>query len=153
MQVDRSFQPIQWTDNMATGIATIDAQHHYLVDTLHQANDKLLGGHDAALLDQVSRDLLNYAIMHFETEEALMQQYGYAAAHPELARNHIAQHRAFSRAVVEVCDRLRARHHVSEIEVLKYLNEWLLDHVMGIDQLLGRFLREAGAQDTAANSD
>jgi hemerythrin-like metal-binding protein len=137
-----SFQPIEWSESMATGIAAIDKQHHYLVDTLQVANEKLLADDSDMLLSQVVKDLLGYAIMHFETEESLMQRYGYAEACPDEARVHIAQHREFSRQVVAVSDQLREGQSVSRIEVLRFLNHWLRDHVLGIDQLLGAFLQQ-----------
>lgn len=142
MPLDLPFAPIEWSDRMASGVAKIDQQHRYLVDTLRQANTKLLDDHDNALLAEIAKDLLRYAIMHFETEEDLMQRYGYEAAYPELARAHIAQHRDFSRRVVAVCDRLRENQSVSRLEVLKFLNEWLRDHVLGVDQLLGKFVAQ-----------
>lgn len=128
---------------MATGIESIDKQHRYLVDTLQEANEKLLRDNDSELLNQIARDLLSYAITHFETEEKLMQRYGYEAACPQEARDHIAQHRAFSKQVVAVCDQLREGQEISHLEVLKFLNHWLRDHVLGIDQLLGKFLHQA----------
>lgn len=143
MALEIPFEQIEWSDRMATGVAQVDLQHHYLVDTLREANAKLLGDHDSALLAEIAKGLLNYAIMHFETEEELMQRYGYEAAHPDVARAHIAQHREFSRQVVAVCDLLREKRQVSSVEVLKYLNEWLRSHVLGIDQKLGAFVREA----------
>jgi hemerythrin-like metal-binding protein len=136
------FQPIEWEESMATGIATIDKQHRFLVDTLQEANNKLLGDHDRELLMEISKDLLSYAITHFETEEALMQRYGYQAAYPDEARKHIIQHRDFSARVVAVGDRLREGREFSSVEVLKFLNHWLRDHVLGVDQRLGKFLRE-----------
>lgn len=141
------FEPIEWSDSMTTGVAQIDNQHRFLVDTLRQANNRLLDDHEGALLGEIAKDLLTYAIMHFETEENLMKRYGYAEAFPELARAHIAQHRDFSHQVVAVCDNLREGRQVSRIEVLKFLNEWLRHHVLGIDQKLGAFVRDAAHQD------
>jgi hemerythrin-like metal-binding protein len=140
------FEPIEWSDSMTTGVAQIDNQHRFLVDTLRQANNRLLDDHEGALLGEIAKDLLTYAIMHFETEENLMKRYGYAEAFPELARAHIAQHRAFSHQVVAVCDNLREGRQVSRIEVLKFLNEWLRHHVLGVDQKLGAFVRDAAKQ-------
>ncbi|MBU1235490.1 MAG: bacteriohemerythrin [Gammaproteobacteria bacterium] len=148
-QVDINFTPIEWSEKMATGVPQVDAQHRYLVDTLRRANDRLLGDHEGALLGEIAKDLLNYAIMHFETEESLMKRYGYEAAFPDVARAHIAQHRDFSRQVVAVCDHLREGRPVSRMDVLKYLNEWLRNHVLGIDQKLGAFVREAEARQAA----
>lgn len=151
MALDIPFVPIEWSERMVTGMAQVDVQHRYLVDTLCEANTKLLDDHDGALLTEIAKRLLNYAIMHFETEEKLMQRFGYAAAHPEVARAHIAQHREFSRQVVAVCDQLREKRHVHSVEVLKYLNEWLLHHVLGIDQLLGAFVSNAKEADVLAD--
>jgi hemerythrin-like metal-binding protein len=137
------FEPIEWVESMATGVAAVDKQHRFLVDTLQQANQELMDDHDAELLMTISKDLLGYALTHFDTEETLMQRYGYQEAYPEKAREHIAQHREFSRQVVAFCDRMREGRGVSRMELLKFLNHWLRDHVLGIDQLLGDFLREA----------
>ncbi|MBT3048334.1 MAG: bacteriohemerythrin [Candidatus Thiodiazotropha sp.] len=134
------FQVIEWDASMATGIADIDKQHQYLVDTLQEANRRLLADDDAGYLKKVVKDLLGYAIMHFETEESLMQVYDYAAAHPEDAQAHIAQHRDFSSQIVAINEQLREGHTISGVEVLAFLNNWLREHVLGIDQLLGRFL-------------
>jgi len=146
MTITLDFQPIEWSDQMTTGVAQIDSQHRFLVDTLRQANSRLLNDHEGALLGEIAKDLLTYAIMHFETEEDLMKRYGYADAFPELAKVHIAQHRDFSHQVVAVCDNLREGRQVSRVDVLKYLNEWLRHHVLGIDQKLGAFLRDAARQ-------
>ena len=143
MSLKTSFQPIEWVDAMATGIATIDRQHHFLIDTLQQANEKLLQDENDALLGEIAKVLLSYALTHFETEEELMQRYGYEAACPEDAHAHVAQHRDFSRRVVALRDQLREGREVSRIEVLRFLNHWLRDHVLGIDQRLGAFLRQA----------
>ena len=141
--INTPFQSIEWSDTMSTGIATIDKQHHFLVDTLQDANEKLLSEHDDAVLSEITKALLSYAITHFETEEKLMQRYGYAESCPDEARYHVEQHREFSRQVVTVCDQLREGRDVPHIELLTFLNNWLRDHMLGIDQLLGEFLRQA----------
>jgi hemerythrin len=149
MTVNPGFEPIEWSEKMATGISQIDTQHRFLVDTLRTANSRLLNDHEGPLLGEIANDLLAYAIMHFETEENLMKRYGYADAFPDLAKAHIAQHRDFSHQVVAVCDLLREGRQVSRIGVLKYLNEWLRSHVLGIDQKLAAFVREASEKQNA----
>ena len=70
-------EPIQWSDALLTGVAEIDRQHRILVDTLNEARVKLTVETDDPLFEQITRDLLAYAIYHFNTEEQLMQQFGY----------------------------------------------------------------------------
>jgi hemerythrin-like metal-binding protein len=146
------FDPIAWSDLMVTGVEKIDDQHRYLVATLRQANVKVLDDRGGTQLGEVAKDLLTYAIMHFETEEELMKRHGYAQASPELAQLHIAQHRDFSSRIVAVIDNLREGREVSRIEVLKYLNDWLRDHVLGIDLQLGQFVCEAVARQDSERS-
>ena len=69
--------PIVWNDTLVTGGDEMDDQHRILVKTLNEAGVKLSGNRDTALLEQITRDLLSYAIYHFETEEELMAQYHY----------------------------------------------------------------------------
>jgi hemerythrin-like metal-binding protein len=140
------FKSIEWTDQMATGIPAIDKQHRFLVETLQDANEKLLNDRDGYLLDKIAKDLLGYAITHFETEEKLMQRYGYDRAFPEEAKNHICDHREFSQKVVAICEKLREGDKVSRVEVLRFLNDWLYDHLLGVDQKYGEFLRKAMGQ-------
>jgi hemerythrin-like metal-binding protein len=136
-----TFPAIQFEPSMSTGIEAIDKQHQYLFETLSDANKYLLNSSNEYLLSQIAKDLLGYAITHFETEEGLMQRYGYDEAHPSDAKAHIAQHRFFSSQVVAVRDQLREGRGASLTEMLRFLNHWLQDHVLGIDQKLGKFLR------------
>jgi hemerythrin len=75
-----SHDPIIWNNDLVTGVEEIDHQHRILVKTLNDAGVQLTGNRDAALLEQITRDLLAYAIYHFETEEELMAQHNYTTA-------------------------------------------------------------------------
>jgi hemerythrin-like metal-binding protein len=143
VQMNNTFKSIEWTEEMATGIPAIDNQHRFLVETLQDANEKLLNDRDGYLLDKIAKDLLGYAITHFETEEKLMQRYGYDKSFPDDAKSHIHEHREFSKKVVDICDQLREGNRVSRIEVLTFLNNWLYNHILDIDQKYGNFLRNA----------
>ncbi len=137
------FEQVEWSESMATGIEAIDKQHRFLIDTLQEANEKLLDDQSGTMLSEIAMNLLRYALMHFEAEEKLMQRYGYQDAFPEAAREHIAQHRDFSRKVVAIRDQLRVGQEVSRMDVLRFLNGWLHNHLLGIDQKYGDFLRKA----------
>jgi hemerythrin-like metal-binding protein len=141
------FQPIEWEASMATGIDAIDKQHHYLVDTVQKANKTLLTSNNDNLLGKIAKDLLGFAILHFETEEALMKRYGYKAAYPEEAQAHISQHRDFSYQIVTIRDQLREGQEISRIQVLRFLNHWLPNHLLGFDHLFGQYLREKMAHE------
>jgi hemerythrin len=141
--------PIQWSDAMLNGVDEIDQQHRLLVDTLIEATTRLTGGASGPLFDRITRDLLAYAIYHFNTEEQLMQQYGYADAAPEDAKMHLAEHRRFSQRVVALRNEAKQGSEDSRDALLVFLKDWLINHILTIDKRLGQFLCSARAASRA----
>lgn len=143
-------EPIRWNENLLTGVAEIDRQHRVLVHTLNQIIENLAQGSTRALGEQISGDLLGYALYHFEMEEALMRDYGYRDYSNFDARTHLAQHKAFSGRVTEMRTRI-ARGEALDLEpIVTFLHDWLLNHIMNTDVRLGRFiLARRAAEDPA----
>lgn len=135
-----SHDPIIWNNDLVTGVEEIDHQHRILVKTLNDAGVQLSGNRDAALLEQITRDLLAYAIYHFETEEELMAQTSYAVACPQDAAAHQQQHRSFSAKVVAVREGLKSGTPISREDLLSFLNGWLVGHIMNTDKKLAAFI-------------
>lgn len=133
-------EPIEWNDSFETGIREIDEQHRILVNTLNEANEKLAGDVSLDFVEQITQDLLSYALYHFETEEELMHEYGYADESTEDADTHLQQHRSFSGQVVKVRDNLRAGIPISREELITFLNNWLVNHILNTDKKLGAFI-------------
>jgi len=136
------YDPIEWSEKLLTGVAEIDKQHRVLVDAINDANSRLMADHDIKLVEQITKDLLSYAIYHFETEEDLMQRYGYNTEADKDAALHLKQHREFSTQVLAVRDGLRNGREISREDLLAFLNGWLVNHIMNTDQRLGAFIRQ-----------
>ncbi len=135
-----SSTPIQWSDAMLTGVAAIDRQHRILVDSLIDASCKLPDDAADPLFEQITRDLLGYAIYHFDTEEQLMRRHGYDATEPDAAATHLAQHRGFSERVVALRAAARLGEPGTKAALLSFLEDWLVNHIMTVDKRLGRFI-------------
>lgn len=131
---------IKWNDAMLTGVDAIDAQHRILVDTLIEANAKLTDKTSDPLFEQITRDLLAYAIYHFDTEEQLMLRHGYGA---EDTATHVSEHRGFSERVVALRSEARNGGPGAREALLAFLRNWLINHILTSDQQLGRFIRAA----------
>lgn len=138
--------PIIWDESYETGVAEIDDQHRILVNTLNEANTRLESEANIELLTQITKDLLSYALYHFETEEELMQDYGYRENATEDADTHRRQHREFSSKVVAVRDGLKAGIPISREELLSFLNGWLLNHIQNTDRKLGDYILQQRKQ-------
>lgn len=133
-------EEIKWKSDYETGVEEIDEQHQILVNTLNEA-DKLLSK-EASLenLENITKDLLSYALYHFETEEELMLEYGYNKEKPTEYDSHMKQHRDFSSKVVKVRDSLKAGNLIEHDELISFLVNWLINHINKTDKKLGAFL-------------
>ncbi|MCK9635760.1 MAG: bacteriohemerythrin [Methylobacter tundripaludum] len=131
---------IVWNDGLVTGIDKIDEQHQILINLFNEANTKLTANNNADFLEQITRDLLSYALYHFETEEELMQKYGYSEEKTGDIERHILQHRSFSAKVVAVHNDIKAGILISREDLLAFLNRWLINHILNTDKQLAAFL-------------
>lgn len=132
--------PISWRDEFATGIDEVDEQHRILVDILREADERLRADASLAALEKITRDLLGYALYHFDTEERLMREYGYSEHAAEDAARHLEEHRAFSAKVVAIRDDLKAGIPIAREALLSFLSDWLTQHILHTDQRLGAFI-------------
>lgn len=134
-------QEIKWDKNYEVGVEEIDEQHHILVNTLNEANELLTKDYSLENLENITKDLLSYALYHFETEEELMEQYNYMVECPEDYKSHMKQHRDFSAKVVDVRNSLRAGNLIKQEELIGFLVKWLINHINKTDKKLGEFLQ------------
>lgn len=133
---------ITWNESLMTGVSVIDEQHQILVGMLNDANARLTGTSSREVLQGIVRELISYALYHFDTEEEMMVERGYPEADRE---RHFAEHRGFSEKVESVQQGLAQGHLITRDELLGFLNQWLLNHILKTDRLLGAFI--CGEQD------
>jgi hemerythrin-like metal-binding protein len=132
---------IVWNNELVTGITEIDEQHRILVNSINEANTRLNGIQiNAEILEKITQDLLSYALYHFETEALLMQQFNYAAAENNEAEIHQQQHREFSATVVAVREGIKAGNLITHEQLLTFLNNWLINHILNTDKKLAAFI-------------
>nr|WP_320133546.1 bacteriohemerythrin [uncultured Holophaga sp.] len=113
---------LAWSDDLATGIQDIDAQHRRIVDYINQlAVAKELGRADA--LVPVLERLVDYTASHFSLEEELMEKAGYACA-----GSHKGTHDLFVRSIQESQKRVAAGEDITG-ELLATLKTWLVYHI------------------------
>lgn len=132
-----TFAPLTFTESMKTGVTGIDEEHLILVNMLNMADEQLTDDSGRILLEDIVRDLLSYALYHFDNEEALMLENHY----PDLPREmHFQEHRKFSATVAGLQQDISHGKPVSRDELLGFLKEWLVTHILGTDKQLGEFL-------------
>ena len=138
---------IEWNASLLTGVPTIDEQHQILVAMLNDATTKLEHRSGRDQLEAIVRDLMSYALYHFDTEEELIFESDY----DEQSRNaHFDEHRMFSETVAKFQQDMAAGRMVAPDELMGFLRDWIVHHILHVDQQFGRFV--AGSASTAVQS-
>ena len=119
---------ILWNESMSVGIKKIDKQHQELIKIINclVENEDAAGNSEpiAHVLDRMTK----YAGYHFDTEEALMLEYGY----PEY-ESHRDAHTQFKMKTAKFClDALQSKETLSD-DLLTYLRDWLAHHILKDD--------------------
>lgn len=143
-----TFEPLVWSDKFTTGVTEMDEQHMILVDLLNNTTRRIGENGGNGALTHIVLDLLSYAIYHFETEEHLMEQYGYAGAIPAEASLHLEQHRAFSAKVVATHEALKTGEKIRPDELIGFIQNWLVNHILKTDRMLAAFVLQQRARKT-----
>ncbi|MCG7948196.1 MAG: bacteriohemerythrin [Candidatus Thiodiazotropha taylori] len=131
---------IRWCQEMATGVDVIDSQHQNLLQMVNDAYQELDKEVSEIVFQRVTKELLSYAIYHFQTEEHLMKEYGYFEECPEEAALHVDEHRSFSAKVVAARDSVNSEVKEEMEQILEFLNNWILNHTQNVDLKLGGFI-------------
>jgi len=127
-------QAFTWSSLFETGLAEVDAQHRQLVGLVNQLGEDAHSG-DAARIDQALAELAEYTVYHFRSEEGIMEAAGVSAVH---ADRHRATHQRFVAQVVDWINRRNAGEDIHLAALIEFLANWLVFHILGDDQSLGR---------------
>jgi hemerythrin-like metal-binding protein len=125
-----------WKDNYSVGVEEIDRHHKKLfgiVNALY-AGCLVPGG----IVDVAGKidELLAYAEYHFAEEEELMKRSGY-----EGRENHVKMHKKFIDKMVKLQQISFESEEELTKELIVFLGNWLLHHVMEEDKKYALWMR------------
>lgn len=116
--------PLKWREMMTLGVDWIDAQHRHMTELFNEASRAAaMGRHDECghLLD----GFVSFAQHHFREEERHLEDLGRPAAEHRREHGRLGRH----------LERLRAGGFSPAVLVEHYLRFWMIDHILGIDQV------------------
>ena len=117
---------VEWREGFKIGVTQIDAEHRHLFTLVKSLN--LLTVHDTL------GELLDYVVTHFTHEQELMESSGF----PDF-RQHLALHEQFSAQVAEFLSASSDWTEERIQELRKFLNKWLVGHILTHDLRFGRW--------------
>ena len=130
---------LQWNDMYSVEIPSIDEQHKSLLKMINDLSSSLSqkGNLKAQLL--VLLKLTSYTISHFRHEEKLFDTYHY-----EEVEEHKTAHQKLIERVEEFQDRLAEKNEDVGGELLAFLVDWLLNHILIMDKKYTPFMKKHG---------
>lgn len=128
-----------WTrESFGTNLSIADEQHQEIFALVNGLNEAVTSGQRASIGAKLDA-LIDYVVMHFKTEEQLMQQHGY----PQLAA-----HKAEHDKLVSTCADLQKKFHAGTAEVTAettgFVKDWLIQHIPAVDKNYGPFFSAKG---------
>ncbi len=128
---------LNWTDILDIGLPKVDEQHKQLIALSNSLIQAMINGMGNDVLDDIFTELREYTLTHFADEEAYMEEIGY----PQLTEQKQAH-----KKLTDDVDAFRIRlledsNAVSPNEVLDFINNWLIKHIMEMDSQIGIFAK------------
>ena len=138
----RSFRAefrFEWVDAFRVGVKELDDQHRRLFSLVNELSEIIgktgkIEGHD-----KEKRELLAFARVHFQSEEALMEAHDYSRTEVQ-RKEHGDLIARLERFAGEGERRARPRAQTA----VDYLKDWLIRHVLLEDLRYRDFFREKG---------
>lgn len=130
-----------WDGSLAVHVGRMDEQHQRLVAMINEALDHIRGDKPGSDLVHLIKELFRYTEEHFATEEKYMADTAYPNA-----TAHRAEHAAFRRHVETFnLDLVLHTPHLAH-DILRYLWDWLRNHIAVTDRQLGAHLTSRGTR-------
>ncbi len=129
---------IEWSSILSSGHQEIDNQHRKLIEIANRLNQAMVVGAGRAACGKLLDELIDYTVNHFSFEERLMTTHHY-----DQKEEHVASHRR----LVEDVSRFKQRYQSGEsmtVELMVFLRDWLIKHILKVDRALGRDLAARG---------
>ena len=141
----------RFLENFETGIPFIDNGHRRLLEDMEEAREALAAGHEDEyhrLSGQILTTMQDHIVkQHVYEEEIMTMSRDPELAEQKAAHNHfrsvINQHRTSMNFLND---------HDELIDLMHFLNEWFLQHILASDMLIGSALKKAKAAAVAAKA-
>ncbi len=125
---------LEWKESYNVDNGEIDKQHKHLFEIYNKLIDKLDSTDNSRIITNTLTEMTKYADYHFAIEERYMKLYGYPES-KEHKKEHVDYIKRLSKLNFNSMDR---DNNISE-DVVNYLKQWLLAHILHSDLKLKTF--------------
>lgn len=130
---------INWTNDYNTGFSKIDSQHMKLVGLINELQEAMKAGKAKDILARILKELTDYTVTHFSAEEKFMSQNKYISF-----LTHKKSHDDFVNKIKDYQSKVENGQSLISIDMLNFLKDWLLKHILVSDKQYVPFFTEKG---------
>ena len=127
---------VQWTPKLDLHVTMIDKQHRLLVDYINELYTAMTHNRTSEELQSILHKLRDYTATHFADEEKMFTATPYLGA-----TEHIKIHRKFVAKLDEVESQIKSGTATVSMDMLAFLKDWLVQHIMGTDPTYVPYLK------------
>lgn len=133
---------IKWSDKLCIGIPSIDDQHKVLVSIINELFGRIMEPENSQDHHLVFEKLELYTREHFCYEEALFDKFkwDHSSIHESEHKKLIAEIGKMKTAFEKSTD------FDSSVEIMQFLKNWLVNHILESDRSYVTFLTEKGVR-------
>ncbi len=130
---------IKWDDKYSVGIPMIDEEHKKFIDIINKATQVKQHDDSPRAMSELLVEMTVYALEHFKTEENYMINFKYYDY-----KSHKDEHNNFSKIISNYCKKLIEGEFKVMNEILEYLKQWLVNHILVTDKKYAVCFNENG---------
>lgn len=130
---------VEWGSDFSVGVEDIDHQHKQIVAMINKLYDAIKAGSSRAACAGILTEMIDYANVHFATEDSYMERLGY----PD-AEEHRLEHQEFGAKCADFAEGVASGRISLSLDIGKFLLHWLYDHIRKVDMKLGQYILQQG---------
>jgi hemerythrin-like metal-binding protein len=131
--------PIIWDPIYSVHVEIIDQQHQRFVGIINELDSAIRAQKIRDELGGIFKELIEYAKLHFATEEMYFEKFHY-----EDAQAHIEAHASLLKKTDELYTRFLTGDYDVSNELIEFLLEWFTHHTASMDKGYTQCFHEHG---------
>jgi len=128
----------EWKKEYSVNVDEIDSQHKELIKIVDDLYQSIMEKSSGDIIAKTLKKLNDYSKYHFGTEEKYFKEFNYK----DMA-GHTAEHKKFEEDILGMTE-LANNDKLDVFELLFYLENWWINHILNSDKKYSEFFNEKG---------